>query len=140
MDPQGIKDTKEVLALGAALTRVVFEAKRNDGVIDIKDLPLVITTLPTITPALDGVGNILDEIKDLDQQEIQELIEYTQVQFSGTVEEQALDTIVDVLKIAKHAHNIWARYKDVSDPILDELPEEPSVELTPELPQENEEE
>lgn len=140
MNKQGIKDTKEVLALGAALTRVVFEAKRNDGVIDIKDLPLVITTLPTITPALDGVSNILAEIKDLDQQELKELIDYTKEQFSGTVEDQALDTIIDVLNIAKHAHNIWARYKDVSDPILDELPEEPSVELTPELPQENEEE
>ena len=67
-----IKDTKELLQLIAALA-VTAKTSKSDGKVSVSDLTLLISLIPKISPALEGIENIPSEIKDLSESELNEI-------------------------------------------------------------------
>lgn len=118
LNKKTIKDTKEVIALIAVLTKIAFEAKRDDDVIDIKDIPRLIETLPVITPAFDGISNVLEELTDLDKDELDDLLAYVRSKFTSIIPEEAFDTLNDVLEIAAAGKRIYDRHVKSADPVV----------------------
>lgn len=74
MEKKGIDNIKEVLALLDKALDIVYEAKTDDGKIDLKDLPKLTELIPYVGPAIGGVTDIGEEFKDIDVEEAKELI------------------------------------------------------------------
>lgn len=68
-----VKNLKEVIDLALTGVEVVVKAKQ-DGKLDAADLGLLIQLVPAVGPAIDGIGEIPAELKDLDSAEAQELV------------------------------------------------------------------
>lgn len=72
---KGVQNTKEVLALVLAGVQVVKSAQA-DGKIDANDLGQLLTLIPTVGPAIDGIAEVPKEIGDLSGEELAELVAY----------------------------------------------------------------
>jgi len=68
----GITNTLEVVALFSSLG-VAFNGAKADGTINAADLGQLINIVPTIGPAIEGIGEIPAELKDLEPAEIETL-------------------------------------------------------------------
>lgn len=68
------KNTTEVLEVIGTLALAIKEA-REDGVIDYWDAPKFLKLLPAIHKASEDINLIVQEVKELDLQESQELTE-----------------------------------------------------------------
>tara|TARA_R110000803_G_scaffold136034_1_gene203003 strand:- start:37290 stop:37706 length:417 start_codon:yes stop_codon:yes gene_type:complete len=130
--PQNIKDTKEVISLLAAVTTVLFDAKRDDDVIDLADLPKAFAIIPTISPAFDGISNVLAELKDLNTKEIDELTTHVQDKFEAVIDADVFETLSDVLLIAAAGKRIYDRHTNQADAtVVVPTPVKPSLTPTP---------
>lgn len=89
-ESHGIKNTKEMLKLGADMANVLKQAKENDGKVDLKDLPLVIGLAGSFGPALDDANLVVPELKDLQGDEGKELLEYLGKELDGTFTDKEL--------------------------------------------------
>lgn len=69
-----IKDTKELIRLVAVLAKA-FKQANADGKINALDIGSLIQVIPTIAPALNGIASIPEELKDLDSNELSEIVE-----------------------------------------------------------------
>lgn len=72
LDTMDIKNTKELLVLGSVLVEASIKAQ-DDGKISLRDLTLLMDVIPKVAPALEDLGKIPAELKDLDQGEIDEI-------------------------------------------------------------------
>lgn len=72
----GIQNTKELIQMGAATAKIIKQAKENDGAYSAMDLPLLINLFPTMGPALDDIASVPAELKDLDADELKELLQF----------------------------------------------------------------
>ena len=79
----GIQNTKELIQLGAAAAKVVREAKQNDGMYSVNDLPLLMQMFPVMGPALDDVSEVPKELKDIDAEELKELLSFGAAHIGG---------------------------------------------------------
>ena len=79
----GTKETKEALQLAFAIAKIVKEAKANDGIFSANDLMLLTALFPSIGPAVDGLGKIPSELKDLDSEETKDLLKFTAAHLGG---------------------------------------------------------
>ena len=86
----GIKETKEMLALGFALGKAIKEAKANDGKVNAADLMLLMGVIPAMGPAMDKIDMIPAEIKDIDTEEAKELLQYAGEQVGEMLSEEEL--------------------------------------------------
>ena len=93
-----IKDTKEVINLLAVFAKVIAAANA-DGKIDVNDLGLLVTVLPSISPAIDGISNVPSEIKDIDESELKE-ISLSVAELVGDLSSDKYEFITEELFIA----------------------------------------
>ena len=93
-----IKDTKELISLIAVLAKA-FKDANADGKVDATDIAVLIQVIPAIGPAIDGIGTIPDELKDLNGAEIAELVETVK----GVVGQLADEKYVEVAEKALKA-------------------------------------
>jgi len=94
-DKEGIKETKEVLALGFAFAKS-FKLAKADGNINLLDAPHLMAALPHLGPALDNVGKVPHEIKDLSEEEVGELLKFAALHLSESMDDESL-----VVKVEK---------------------------------------
>lgn len=66
----GIKNTQEIISLAVSLSLAVKGAQA-DGKINAADVGQLISVVPTIAPALEGINEIPHELKDLDAEELE---------------------------------------------------------------------
>lgn len=99
----GIKDSKEMLLFLFMFGKVVKEAKENDGKIDYMDAMLLMKLMPLLGPAFDGASNIAAEIKDIDDAEAAEMIEYLGEEAKAVLGDKAelIAKIIAGLEVAK---------------------------------------
>ena len=90
MSQYGIQNSKEVLVFAFSLGNALKQAKANDGKIDMMDIGLLMTVIPTIGPAFDDIALIPKELKDLDLAEAQELQNEIVSKFGQLVEKEKL--------------------------------------------------
>lgn len=69
----GIIETKEVIKFVQVLAETIEEAKK-DGSIDIFDAMNAISLISPLAAAGKGILEIKEELKDLDKEEVQELL------------------------------------------------------------------
>jgi len=81
----GITETKEVIKFVQVLAETITEAKA-DGSIDIFDAMNAISLLSPLAAAGKGILEIKEELKDLDKEEVQELLAMMQDAVSQLVE------------------------------------------------------
>ena len=70
---KGIQNTKELMILGLQLGMTANLAYA-DGEISTADLGLVVQLFPHLMPAIKDIGEVPDELKDLDSAEADELM------------------------------------------------------------------
>ena len=98
----GIKNTKEMLVFLFVLGKAVKEAKENDGEISYMDAMLLMKVLPVMGPAVEDAGKIIDEVKDLDKEEADELVSYIGKEVGEIIsKEKLVDQVVAGLKVAQ---------------------------------------
>lgn len=68
-----IKDVVELIQLGAAVSVAVENAKKDDGKIDLRDLPHLLPVIPFIGPAVENVDQVLKQLGDVDDEEFAKL-------------------------------------------------------------------
>lgn len=88
-DKEGIKETKDVLNLGFAFANS-FKLAMENGSIDALDIPHLVAIFPALTPALEGVGKVPAELKDLSEEEIGELLRHAAVKLGDHLEDPKL--------------------------------------------------
>ena len=76
VEKRDIKETKEVLALAFAIGKAFINAKKDNGEFDAGDIKHFIALFPVLSPALEGITNLPAELKDLDSDEIKELMTF----------------------------------------------------------------
>ena len=103
----GIKESKEMLVFLFMLGKVMKEAKENDGKIDYMDAMLLMKLMPLMGPAFEGVSEIMEEIKDIDAAEADELIKYLAEETGSILEgkEDLIAKIISGLEVAKSINN-----------------------------------
>lgn len=76
MGNKGNQNLKEVVLLGAALSNVAGEVLEDGKVnlADVKSLPLLLSALGKIKPAIDDIGEVPSEMADLDDGEYQDIV------------------------------------------------------------------
>ena len=84
-----MKETKEMVKLLFTGMKVVKEANA-DGEINMADFPLMMKVIPEITPAIQGADKIIDEIKDMDEAEANDLLNYVATEVGMVVEKEKL--------------------------------------------------
>lgn len=77
VDSKGIKESKEALQFAFAIGKIFMQAKKNNGGIDVGDLPLLVNLFPVLGPALEGMSEIPAELKDLDSEEVKSLLVFS---------------------------------------------------------------
>lgn len=95
------------MKLGEA-TKKSFEDKE----LSVADLPNFLTVIPYLQPALDGVTDIVEEIKDLDASEVEELLDLVAKDLGVLVSAPKLITQINAaLKLVKAAKEFYETVK-----------------------------
>ena len=97
-----IKNTKEVLHLVFAIVKTFKMAKENDGVINLADVQLLINLFPEMKAALSDIKLVAKELKDLDNEEVKELLTFSAAHLAGnfTDNDELVAKIEQSLKLA----------------------------------------
>lgn len=91
-----IKETKEALDLAVSLVKA-FKAAKADGKINILDIQHLIEPATKLAPAINGIGEVVDEWTNLTDTEIKEIVAFaTQV----TTDERFLTLVYHVIGMA----------------------------------------
>lgn len=104
-----IKDTKEALKLIFSLLKVLKVSKENDGKIDLMDMQNLMMAFPHVSPAIEGADTIVEEIKDLDEEEAKELLDFAMKEIGEALDKEEL--IVKIEKSLKAAVAIFEAVK-----------------------------
>jgi hypothetical protein len=104
-----VKNTKEAVKLVIDAYKV-YKSASADGKIDLADLGLVIALVPALQPAIEGIGEVPTEIKDMDLNELSELSAYVVAQL-GSVDSQATAIIEAALGLLSSAYKLYVAVK-----------------------------
>lgn len=69
----GIKETSEVLVFAFKFGSVIKEAKENDGKFSYLDFILLAKLSPSFMTAINGIDQVILEVKDIDGEELNQL-------------------------------------------------------------------
>lgn len=104
---RGIKETKELLQLLITTASVAVDVNKN-GVFDRGVIAQLSTYVPKAFKGIKGINQIPAELKDLDQQEIDELSAMVINAFGSHITSQkALKVIETLLELAKSSYQVY---------------------------------
>lgn len=104
----GVKETKEVLALGFALGGAWKNAQK-DGKVSIDDLVYLLPAVQIAPAALADLALVPKEFSELDPADAAELVAYAKVEVDGLVnDEQAKKVVHAALKLGLAAAELIA--------------------------------
>ena len=105
----GIQETKELLDLAAGVVDLGFDIKKGGTFNNLAVLPDVISVLGKVQPAFDGIELVDDELKDLEADEIGELIVYLSQKLGQATE---LD-LTRYIRLGKHLLGAWSAILEI---------------------------
>lgn len=85
----GVKETKELFALGFALAKAGKDVMA-DGKVNFLDLGVVIELFPKVAPAIDGIEQVPSELGELDEAEEKELLAFAAEKLPTVVDNELL--------------------------------------------------
>lgn len=124
MSKVGIKNTKELMIFGMQLG-LAGKMAMADGKLSVADLGLVAKVFPHIGPAVDDIGDVPAELKDIDADEAQELLMEAARQIPNVTDSKRLGLIV--IKSIKVALSVGELVKAVSYKEEEVVPAEENV-------------
>ncbi len=86
----GIQNLKEIVVAGMKSFGVVVQAKKNDGKIDMNDLPLLFQLVPFYQVAIEDADQAIPEMKDLSPEEASELVAAVVAELGGVEADVAI--------------------------------------------------
>jgi len=89
-----VKETKEAVSLGFAIVGAALRAKTDDGAYTWSDWTYAMAVLPRVGPAIEGIGTVLLELKELDEADVKELMDHSAAELSLAVTDPSLQTKV----------------------------------------------
>lgn len=98
-EAKGIQETKDVLNLMVGIAKAV-KAAEADGKIGPEDLAQLIAIFPLIGPAMDHIGDVPAEFKDLSVAEAEELAAVVVAQLPGLDNAKVASIVDAALKAA----------------------------------------
>lgn len=117
-----MKETEEILVFGAKLLRAI-EDSYTDKSITIMDLPNFIPVVASLMPAIDGVGDVVLEIKAANPEEIEalkakvkEIIDLADEDFEVFTER--------VFAIALDIYSLTQLYNKIKERKVEDVPED----------------
>lgn len=117
-----MKETEEILVFGAKLLRAI-EDSYTDKSITIMDLPNFIPVVASLMPAIDGVGDVVLEIKAANPEEIEalkakvkEIIDLADEDFEVFTER--------VFAIALDIYSLTQLYNKIKERKVEDIPED----------------
>jgi hypothetical protein len=106
-----IKNLKEVVVMAARGANGVIQAKK-DGKIDAADIGYLIPLAQAIGPAIEGIDQVIPEMKDLSEAELKELLEAVKTEVPSLAEEAKLMLQVEAcLKLVGAAKGVYDAFK-----------------------------
>ncbi len=69
----GIQETKDVIILGLAIGNGVYASLADNGKIGVEDMANLLPIITALPNALEGIGEVPKEIKDLNEAELAEI-------------------------------------------------------------------
>ena len=107
MDKKPITETLELISLIACLGQTIQQA-RSDGKVNMMDLGSLMSLIPKVGPALDGVEKIPAELKDLDEQEQEQLLSTIARDLNLLTDDpRILEIAAASLKVAGSVLELW---------------------------------
>ena len=94
MKEYSVKETKELLGLCFALGLAIKGAKL-DGKVGADDLLLLVPLLPMVGAAMDKLGEIPNELSELDESEKSELLLFSKEKIAGLVDDEHSKKVVN---------------------------------------------
>ncbi len=92
-----VKNTKEMVVFLSSLISAGVESVKDDGRITPSDFPKLFSPLKKLMPAIEDAVEIFPELKDLDADEFQELLEAARDQL-GFGESEDLEDIMEIIR------------------------------------------
>jgi hypothetical protein len=111
----GIKETKELISFGMSLVGAAYTAKTNDGVIDGKDMALLVPPLMELPAAIEGAAQAMPELGELDEAEAIEIRDLVLAKLPG-VGDKWKSVAQHALMVAQGAIGLWNDFKPVPVP------------------------
>ena len=107
-----MKETNELVLFLFKTGKTVKMAKENDGKIDVNDIVLLVPLMSDIGPAIEGADKIIDEIKDMDEQESKDLIDLVAKETGEVLTGKAelVDKIIKGLKFAQAGYEFYKAF------------------------------
>jgi len=106
-----VKETTEVVSFGALLAKKALAAKEKGIKGALSELDKLIDLFPAAVAAVKGIDKVDDELKDLDDSEIEILVGAVTEHFPAIANADAVETAKDVLIIVKRGYAIFKRHK-----------------------------
>lgn len=108
-EEMGVKELKEILDFGLAMVEMGVKASA-DKKIDLNDLQLLLTVVPTVGPAFEGLDQAKLEIGNLSAEEAAELVAHAMAKLA--VEDAKARAIVEAaLKAAAANYALFVAIK-----------------------------
>ena len=116
-EKRGVKETIEAFRGVGVLTRKGWEI-RKEG---LAGLPKLVEAYGPVKAGIEGAGDIDDELKDLDPQEIQLLVEALTVEFGDTLEMMGVKGMKRYLALAAKSVAAGEVAYSAFKPIIEEI-------------------
>ena len=113
----GIKETSEAFSGAMALTRKILEIKKEG----VAGLPKLASLYGDLTAAIQGAGQIDDEVKDLDAAEIEALAKLAIIEAGKTLEAAGIKGVSAYLNLAAKSIDAGRLTYQTWLPIIEEV-------------------
>ena len=111
MGKYDITALKAVVDVGVAVAGVVKNSLL-DGKIDINDIGFLIPVIPTLGPFFENIGDVGNELFELDKEEMDELVAYTKPKVDAAFSDEKVKAIVsNSLRLGLHLGGLISALK-----------------------------
>lgn len=97
----GIENVKDLVVAGVKTYEALAAAKKDDGKINMADLPKIFPLLPAYMAALTSLDQVMPELKDFSADEASQLLTYVASELGAQVSPELSNKIEKVLLAIK---------------------------------------
>jgi len=114
-----VKETKEVLDLGFALTGAIIASKESNGGFGMEDLGNLMIVWPSVSGAVDKIGDVPKELGELDAADVAELLAHAKSKLGDHLTDDVLTKRISaVLKLVLSGAEAVSEWQDAAPAAL----------------------
>ncbi len=110
-----VKETKEVLDLGFALTAAIIASKESNGGFGMEDMANLMLVWPSVSGAVDNIGAVPAELGELDSEDVKELLDHAKAKLGVHLSDEVLlKRVSAVLKLVLSGAEAVSEWQDAA--------------------------